>query len=51
MLFVISTVLLFKKTKNQEPKRAKNKLTIADIKERREENNYRKLSEEEAANS
>ena len=51
MLFVISTFMLFKKTKNQEPKRAKNKLTIADIKEMREENNYRKLSEEEAANT
>ena len=35
-----------KKTKSKEPKRGKNKLTIADIKSmREEENDYKELAE------
>ena len=45
VLFVVSIIFLMRKTKNKEPARVKNKLTIADIKMMREED-YKELPEE-----
>lgn len=44
-------VLLHKKTRNSGPQKMKNKLTIADVKAMRHEDNYRELAEEEEQSS